>query len=38
MELLYAKSAKRYSLENSVHMFEEMLEEELEDNRKMKGE
>ena len=38
MERLYAKSAKRYSLENSVHMFEEMLEEELEDNRKMKGE
>ena len=29
MERLYAKSAKRYSLENSVRLFEEMLEEEM---------
>ncbi len=32
MERLYAKSAKRYSLRNSVRMFEQMLQEEIEDN------
>ena len=38
MERLYAKSAKRYSLENSVRLFEEMLEEEMGemDNEKLK--
>lgn len=34
MEKLYAKSAKKYSLSNSVSMFEEMLNEEIEDNAK----
>ena len=34
MEKLYAKSAKKYSLSNSVRMFEEMLNEEIEDNAK----
>lgn len=34
MEKLYAKSAKRYSLSNSVRLFEEMLEAEIEDCRK----
>ena len=32
MERIYAKSAKRYSLVNSVRLFEEMLAEEIEDN------
>ena len=32
MERLYAKSAKHYSLANSVRLFEEMLAEEIEDN------
>ena len=31
MERLYAKAAKKYSLSNSVRMFEEMLNEEMED-------
>ena len=31
MEKLYAKAAKKYSLSNSVRMFEEMLNEEMED-------
>lgn len=34
MEKLYAKSAQKYSLYNSVSMFEEMLNEEIEDNAK----
>ena len=36
MEKIYAKSAKRYSLANSVRMFEEMLAEEIADNRAAK--
>ena len=32
MEKLYAKSAKRYTLANSVTQFEQMLEEEIRDN------
>lgn len=36
MERLYAKAAKRYSLENSVRLFEQMLNEEIEDNKKEK--
>jgi hypothetical protein len=31
MEKLYAKSAKKYTLSNSIRMFEEMLNEEIED-------
>jgi glycosyltransferase involved in cell wall biosynthesis len=31
MEKLYAKAAKKYSLSNSVRMFEDMLNEEMED-------
>ncbi|MBQ8100929.1 MAG: glycosyltransferase [Paludibacteraceae bacterium] len=34
METLYQKAAKHYSLSNSVRMFEEMLQEEIEDNRR----
>ncbi len=33
MERLYAKSAKRYSLANSVRLFEQMLQEEIHDNQ-----
>jgi glycosyltransferase involved in cell wall biosynthesis len=36
MERLYAKAAKRYSLENSVRLFEQMLNEEIEDNKQEK--
>ncbi len=36
MEKIYAKTAKRYSLENSVRMFEEMLQEEINDNQQAK--
>lgn len=35
MEKLYAKSAKQYSLKNSVDKFEEMLQEEIEDCKKL---
>jgi len=35
MEELYYQSAKRYSLKNSVSLFEAMLEEEIEDNKKL---
>lgn len=34
MEKIYVKAAKTYSLANSVSMFEEMLNEEIEDNAK----
>ncbi len=36
MEKIYAKSAKRYSLANSVRMFEDMLAEEIADNQAAK--